>query len=95
MLRASSRRSWHAGAHRRGPRRRAALTPPRRRPPARSLAAQIGKALRNSDADLIFMKAKERTARKLTFDQFVDALDMVASKKQLTVAEVARLVLDA
>ena len=34
----------------------------------------INKKCTNTDIDLIFAKSKERTARKITYNQFCDAL---------------------
>lgn len=41
----------------------------------------INKKCSNTDIDLIFAKAKERTARKITYAQFVAALEMCAEKR--------------
>ncbi|KAL4440442.1 hypothetical protein ABPG75_003443 [Micractinium tetrahymenae] len=52
----------------------------------------VGRQLSATDCDLIFAKAKERAARKVTFEQFLDCLDMVASKvKAQLPAVVARM----
>ncbi|KAI7843588.1 hypothetical protein COHA_002830 [Chlorella ohadii] len=48
----------------------------------------IGRGLTPTDCDLMFAKVKERSARKITFEQFLDALDLVAAKKGQPLAAV-------
>ncbi|PSC71858.1 flagellar associated [Micractinium conductrix] len=40
----------------------------------------VGKALSTTDCDIMFAKCKERSARKITFEQFVDCVGLLASK---------------
>jgi hypothetical protein len=42
----------------------------------------LDKKLTNTDVDLAFGKIKERTARRITFDQFLAGLALFAEKKQ-------------
>ena len=48
----------------------------------------IDKKLTATDVDLIFSKVKERTARRITFDQFMAGLQQFADKKQCDVGAV-------
>jgi len=41
----------------------------------------INKKCTNTDIDLIFAKSKERTARKITYQQFIVALGHCATKR--------------
>lgn len=41
----------------------------------------MSKALTTTDIDLIFTKVKTKGARKIPFDQFVNAVDAIAAKK--------------
>lgn len=41
------------------------------------------KHLTSTDIDLIFAKVKAKGARKITFDQFLQALELIAHKKGL------------
>lgn len=42
----------------------------------------VDKAFTTTDVDLIFAKVKAKTARKITFQQFVMALREIAKKKK-------------
>eukprot|EP00041_Stephanoeca_diplocostata_P031066 m.958107 g.958107 ORF g.958107 m.958107 type:complete len:358 (-) comp23878_c0_seq7:554-1627(-) len=44
----------------------------------------VTKKFTATDVDIIFAKAKEKGMRKITYDQFCDALRMVAEKKKMT-----------
>eukprot|EP00354_Favella_ehrenbergii_P005765 CAMPEP_0170469978 /NCGR_PEP_ID=MMETSP0123-20130129/12609_1 /TAXON_ID=182087 /ORGANISM="Favella ehrenbergii, Strain Fehren 1" /LENGTH=326 /DNA_ID=CAMNT_0010736989 /DNA_START=105 /DNA_END=1086 /DNA_ORIENTATION=+ len=48
----------------------------------------IDKKLTATDVDLTFNKIKERTARRITFDQFLTGLEQFAAKKQVDVGAV-------
>ena len=45
----------------------------------------LDKKLTTTDVDLAFSKIKERTARRITFDQFLAGLNLFAEKKQCNV----------
>jgi len=55
----------------------------------------INKKCTNTDIDLIFAKAKERTARKINFNQFVSALEMCATKRGDTMEALETVILGA
>ena len=42
----------------------------------------LDKKLTATDVDLAFSKVKERTARRITFEQFMNGLGLFAEKKQ-------------
>lgn len=44
----------------------------------------LNKECKNTDIDLIFAKSKERTARKINYQQFLSALNGVATKRGQT-----------
>ena len=48
----------------------------------------LDKKLTTTDVDLIFSKVKERTARRITFDQFMQGLNQFAEKKTCDVNDV-------
>ena len=52
-----------------------------------------GPSVTPSDVDLVFAKAKEKTARRLDFAQFLDALALVADRRGEAVGEVLDAVL--
>jgi len=41
----------------------------------------LDKKLTATDVDLAFSKVKERTARRITFEQFINGLNLFAEKK--------------
>ncbi|KAF4642269.1 p25-alpha family protein [Toxoplasma gondii] len=47
-----------------------------------------GKSLTSVDADLIFVKVKTKTARKIDYPQFEDALKLVAEKKKASADQI-------
>jgi len=53
----------------------------------------INKSLTSTDIDLIFAKAKDKTARKITFKQFEAALELVATKRGCSAEDVHGIVL--
>jgi len=55
----------------------------------------VNKKCTNTDIDLIFAKAKERTARKINFNQFVAALEMCAEKRSQSAADLEGVILAA
>ena len=48
----------------------------------------IDKKLTATDVDMTFAKVKERTARRITFEQFMAGLAVFAQKKQVGAEEV-------
>ena len=55
----------------------------------------LDKKLTATDVDLAFAKIKDKTARKITFDQFKKGLAEFATKKGVTVADVEAQILQA
>ncbi|GAB4814005.1 hypothetical protein N2152v2_001051 [Parachlorella kessleri] len=53
----------------------------------------VGRGLSPTDVDLIFMKAKARGERRITFDQFIQALEQCGEKKGQTLVEVVDRIL--
>uniref|UniRef100_A0A0G4HN69 EF-hand domain-containing protein n=1 Tax=Chromera velia CCMP2878 TaxID=1169474 RepID=A0A0G4HN69_9ALVE len=51
--------------------------------------ALLDKKLTATDIDLIFAKVKDKSARKITFQQFIDALDHMATKKGISKEDLA------
>jgi hypothetical protein len=47
------------------------------------------KALTVTDVDLAFTKVKAKGARKITFDEFLKALNILAEKQSMSVADIA------
>lgn len=45
----------------------------------------LDKKLTTTDVDLAFSKVKERTARRITYDEFIRGLTLLAEKKQVSV----------
>jgi len=52
----------------------------------------LDKKLTATDVDLIFNKIKERTARRITFDQFMSGLEQFAEKKHVGINVVTAVV---
>ncbi len=55
----------------------------------------IGKGLTATDVDLFFLKAKAKGSRKASFEQFVQALSLIADKKGKTLDEIVGQVMSA
>ena len=55
----------------------------------------IDKKLTTTDVDLIFAKVKDKTARKITFDQLQDALGHFATKKGVSKDDVINAIVSA
>lgn len=53
----------------------------------------INKQCTNTDIDLIFAKVKERSARKINYQQFLAALDQCATKRGQTMADLEAVIL--
>ena len=53
----------------------------------------INKKCTNTDIDLIFAKVKERSARKITYQQFLAALEQCAAKRGQDMAELEQAIL--
>ena len=49
---------------------------------------QVGKGFTTTDVDLIFTKAHAKGARKMKYDEFQKALQMIADKKGVSVEEI-------
>ena len=49
----------------------------------------IDKNLTTTDIDIIFAKVKSKGARKLSYNQFLSAIDEIASKKGVTAAKLS------
>ncbi|GBF93441.1 hypothetical protein Rsub_06574 [Raphidocelis subcapitata] len=55
----------------------------------------MSKALTTTDIDLIFTKAKTKGARKVSFEQFMSALDAIAAKKGTSYEEIVQAIISA
>ncbi|CAK0783737.1 hypothetical protein CVIRNUC_006936 [Coccomyxa viridis] len=55
----------------------------------------LSRTVTASDADLFFAKVKTKGARKINFQQFVDALSLIAAKKGISLGEAADTVVAA
>jgi DNA-binding phage protein len=51
--------------------------------------ALLDKKLTTTDVDLIFAKIKDKTARKITFDQFKNGVSQIATKKGVSAEDVS------
>jgi len=54
----------------------------------------LNKKCTNTDIDLIFARNKERTARKITYSQFVAALSECATKRGETMEQLTETILN-
>jgi hypothetical protein len=55
----------------------------------------LDKKFTTVDVDLFFAKVKDKTARKITFKQFEDALALIATKKGNSKDDVAKIITSA
>ena len=61
-----------------------------------ALLRLLGRGFTVTDADLIFSKAKSRTAKKVTYEEFrVSAIPAIAAKKNMTVSQLMTMLREA
>ncbi len=54
----------------------------------------LDKKLTSTDVDLTFAKVKDKAARKITFDQFKNAVTQLAAKKGITSEELTKQIVE-
>ena len=55
----------------------------------------LDKKLTSTDVDLVFAKIKDKSARKITFDQFKNGVTQLAAKKGLSDSDLQKLICEA